>query len=79
MPIRTYQETVCDLCGATKQRELFPKKEPSDGWLQLTVKNPKDLREKLKPVVCPTCVEAVKAAIVPEPEKPPTEADEEQP
>lgn len=59
MPIRSYEEFICDIYGLTEQREIFPKQEPADGCLQVTVKNPKDLREKLKPVICPGCVSAI--------------------
>ena len=60
MPIKTIQITTCNLCGSEQERELFTKSPAElDGWITFTVKNAKDLREKLECAVCASCAERI--------------------
>jgi hypothetical protein len=48
------------LCGTEQETELFPKiATETGGWFSLTVRNAKDLREKIECAVCATCAERI--------------------
>jgi hypothetical protein len=60
MAIRRLQITTCDLCGTEQETELFPKiATETGGWFTFTVRNAKDLREKIECAVCATCAERI--------------------
>jgi len=60
MSIRRLQIITCDLCGTEQETELFPKiATETGGWFSLTVRNAKDLREKIECAVCATCAERI--------------------
>jgi hypothetical protein len=48
------------LCGTEQETELFPKiATETGGWFSFTVRNAKDLREKIECAVCATCAERI--------------------
>lgn len=61
MGLKTIQISTCNLCGTEEQQELIPGVGLA-GWAVFRIKNPKDLREKIICVVCPSCVKQIATA-----------------